>query len=1620
MSENNDTSSEASQHRPVSYEFLPYVRQGYQPSRTFDMAKSGSRLDEPLAGRSTVGVKLNLEGRRKDGSGWEDLAVRYDEADDSFSKLDRQDDAGRLGKELNDTDDWVDISEDEIAEVDVDIRMFGPGDVSGIDREQVVRVHPEPGTQRMPSNYFPHVEFMRPDLPWLFSPERADGEGRARPWLALVIVERSDATVQAGGTAPLERLEVTQTQLPPQSELWAWAHTQVNHYPEQGRGEPPYHVDDQTAARLFTTPNADAVSRLICPRRLDEQTEYLAAIVPTFEPGRRAGLGQEPYPGEGTPTLGPAWDSESEDRTTLPIYYHWEFTSGSDEDFEALVRKLEPRDLSKDEYAVGVRRVDCSDPGPIGLQDTTADGLVEKMGGAMKAGDLTGRKRYPADKRTTLESILETPERYASRTNRAVSNALARRVESNNEFPLVTESTNGPNDVPIVNAPIYGRWHVMREGVPASGSRVDWVRQLNLDPRWRIAAGFGTSVLREHQDEYMRRAWQQFGSLRAANRDTKRREAGSGVSDNLRDRLERSGLGSDLRSQLDYGGRVDGRSITELHRRITAAARASEDGLVGRDLPGSGGDVGTGEDGLDGVGIDDVGPDLPDSEEEVGGPDRPDVAGSNTTVGANGTGTPAGAAGRRDLTTRSPTRRYENVTSTAFRQLTRAGGKLDAKADAASEATPKVTETSAAETQSSASETDVGASATDVGATDTGVGETTSEPLAGSVTTLTDLELGDSGREPGDSDELLRDGGEDPSDSGNGAAGPDREAVAETNADSAGTDEPADGTVEAKKPVVPEQADWRVDEDGDLLSLQEAFESVADDRRLLPKALLQLEATKRHCVTARQAVESALSTVDGTDAERRAAMFDSPSLRERCDAIRENTFDAVDRQFSKLLADPPEPLSDELTHPKKNELLSSIGDYHDQLLSAVKEAARIVDGEDHEPERLRTHLTEAKRAIEGMEAAIAVLWGYVDTGTYLLDDPVPVSEIGGAGPAPAATDERTTGADEPPAHQPMSGPAPSLSEPSGPDPELARAMDAQLGSAASMPAMDATVRAVAERRLDRQTRTTLFSATVTPTGKRMPALLDGTGWTVRSASTDVHPKLADRDKPLSRVMAAPAFDDPMYRKLKALDQEYLLPGVDDVPNNTIGAVVTNPPFIEAFMCGLNHEMGAELLYRRYPTDRRGTHFRQFWDYSTGASDESDESSGSGEDGESADNDGSDASSESDEEGNARYDIQQIHEWRQRLGENYPPSGSNAVGGEKVVLLVRGELLKMYPRTRIFAAKAIKRNPLKQRFRGENAAEAGVTLDIAEDMVGGEEDRIPLLEPLRQTMLEDIRRRENEGKPNPYVYTESELEDWGIRQPIFEGDMDPDVEFFGFDMGPSTAVGQPLDIGRPEFARDNLGWFFVFEERMGETRFGLDNASAADGGAIPDGIVHGAGSYESITAESREVGWSGLSWGHLVDVDGSATEAEIEGKLAEKSHVRITADRPWNGSKRPWRVEPSRDQRLDEHTAAEWGTNAAHMARITWQLPVRVAVHADDILPNTAASGGSKSAAPDGGRIVEDPTGRGQPGNGRANADRPADDRANGDQQPDDRASGTRPPDGRADANPPADDREGDR
>ena len=288
--------------------------------------------------------------------------------------------------------------------------------------------------------------------------------------------------------------------------------------------------------------------------------------------------------------------------------------------------------------------------------------------------------------------------------------------------------------------------------------------------------------------------------------------------------------------------------------------------------------------------------------------------------------------------------------------------------------------------------------------------------------------------------------------------------------------------------------------------------------------------------------------------------------------------------------------------------------------------------------------------------------------------------------------------------------------------------------------------------------------------------------------------------PLAPIMAAPDFPRPMYEALRDLSSSHLLPGLEHVPPNTVTLVQTNPAFIEAFMAGLSSEMARELLWREFPTDQRGTYFRQFWAAANPA--------------------------------NSRQ-IQPIHQWKSSLGHHATPGLAPAA----LVLLIRGELLRRYPNTVIYAKKAVK--PAMRRI------------------------------------------------PGPVD-----------KYPLFRGSLDPDVTFVGFDLTAADALGSATDPG----------WFFVLQEQPTAPRFGLDKA-AGFAGAIP-----------------KAAKWSDLSWGHL---------AASQTALDALTHVPASGLLPDTSG-------------IHNPPGIVWGKNAAHLAYATFQQPVRIAIHANDMIPKTPA------------------------------------------------------------------------
>ena len=115
--------------------------------------------------------------------------------------------------------------------------------------------------------------------------------------------------------------------------------------------------------------------------------------------------------------------------------------------------------------------------------------------------------------------------------------------------------------------------------------------------------------------------------------------------------------------------------------------------------------------------------------------------------------------------------------------------------------------------------------------------------------------------------------------------------------------------------------------------------------------------------------------------------------------------------------------------------------------------------------------------------------------------------------------------------------------------------------------------------------------------RRAASLIRIGGKSIIDYAADAYPGTMAPDTPpvIKKVMAYPDIKEPMYLALSEINDDLLAPNLGLIPPNTVTLMLTNPPFIEAYMAGANHEFARELLWREYPTDCRGSPFRQFWD-----------------------------------------------------------------------------------------------------------------------------------------------------------------------------------------------------------------------------------------------------------------------------------------------------------------------------------------------------------------------------------------------------------------------------------------
>ncbi|MFX0171308.1 MAG: hypothetical protein ACFE9L_05260 [Candidatus Hodarchaeota archaeon] len=359
---------------------------------------------------------------------------------------------------------------------------------------------------------------------------------------------------------------------------------------------------------------------------------------------------------------------------------------------------------------------------------------------------------------------------------------------------------------------------------------------------------------------------------------------------------------------------------------------------------------------------------------------------------------------------------------------------------------------------------------------------------------------------------------------------------------------------------------------------------------------------------------------------------------------------------------------------------------------------------------------------------------------------------------------------------------------------------------------------------------------------------------------------------MDELLFAPDFPWPMYEHLAP---DLVLPGLEFIPQNTLGIVTPNRVFIETFLIGFQHSTTDMLIYEEYPVETRATFARQFWDVADFFVSPSLKAT-------LREQAVTILTQEMEEEGESflglpieiremliaskyeellteyKEDMTHIRGWKinSKLGVHDPKLLEEDVEPEdKIVLLIRGDLLKKYPRTVIYALKA------------QWEEEEGIW--VRRPMIGTDDGEM-------------------------------------FKFPIFKGFLRPDIYFFGIDLTVSDARGfDEIGTVSPVEDRNDPGWFIILEERVGETRFGLD----------------------VDTPEGREdlVKWDDLSW---VDFNEFLTENGYIGGAAPEGNANIEL---------PATDDPTSPM-------FRWVSNGAIRARILLQKPVRISVHADDMMP----------------------------------------------------------------------------
>ncbi len=364
------------------------------------------------------------------------------------------------------------------ARIPVSAILKGPGDVVGLDPAQVVRVEPEAADKGFEPNYFPFLELKDPDLPWRYTLDSGT-KNRLTPWMVLIALKDDEFGYLDQGRALAPRIEVLSVRhsLPDLDQAWATAHVQVDMEGMSG-----------TAADVVLADPGRGFARLFACRKLEASTRYTLFVVPSYSAGRMAALGEGVDAAAGRAM---AWDSADTGARVLPYFYRHRFKTESGQDLEALLRKL--RAIRADEEGEAGAPLWVSGENVGYYKDIDTQGYIFPAQAALAQPDTD----IPA---------MDTPEK------------LRRSMATTLDSVLGEAEDKDTAEDPLLTFPAYGYPYAGagRMSIPQAVGGA-WFDRLNLDLKFRAAAGLGQAIVRQNDEHFSQLCWEQYDEVLAAN-----------------------------------------------------------------------------------------------------------------------------------------------------------------------------------------------------------------------------------------------------------------------------------------------------------------------------------------------------------------------------------------------------------------------------------------------------------------------------------------------------------------------------------------------------------------------------------------------------------------------------------------------------------------------------------------------------------------------------------------------------------------------------------------------------------------------------------------------------------------------------------------------------------------------------------------------------------------------------------------------------------------------------------------------------------------------------------------------------------------------------------------------